>query len=89
MCYMGTISHRELRNSSSEVLRRVGAGESFTITNHGRPVARLLPVTAGALDEARETGQVRPPRAPRDFSGIVRADGVSSAEVLADLRGER
>lgn len=30
---MTTIAHRELRNNSSEILRRVEAGESFTITN--------------------------------------------------------
>lgn len=39
-----TIAHRELRNNSSEILRRVGAGESFEITNHGQIVAVLTPV---------------------------------------------
>ena len=36
---METVSHRELRNRSGEVLRAVEAGESFTITNGGVPVA--------------------------------------------------
>lgn len=39
-----SIPHRELRNNSSEILRAVEAGESFTVTNHGRPVARLVPI---------------------------------------------
>ena len=33
------IAHRDLRNRSSEILRRVAAGESFEITNHGEVVA--------------------------------------------------
>lgn len=41
---MATIPQRELRNNISEVLRRAEAGERFTITVSGRPVARLGPV---------------------------------------------
>ena len=41
---MITIAHRELRNNSSDILRRVAEGESFEITNHGQVVAVLGPV---------------------------------------------
>ncbi len=34
---------RELRQQASRYLRRVEAGESFTITDYGRPVAVLAP----------------------------------------------
>ncbi|GAA4983245.1 type II toxin-antitoxin system Phd/YefM family antitoxin [Kineococcus glutinatus] len=46
---MGTISQRELRNDSGGVLRRLQAGESFTITVHGKPIGvlRLDPVPTG------------------------------------------
>jgi prevent-host-death family protein len=37
------IPHRELRNNSAEILRRVANGESFEITNHGEVVAVLAP----------------------------------------------
>ena len=40
---MTTIAHRELRNNSSDILRRVQAGESFEVTNHGEVVAILGP----------------------------------------------
>lgn len=40
---MERIPHRDLRNKSSEILRRVEAGESFEITNHGKVVAMLRP----------------------------------------------
>lgn len=38
-----TIPQRELRNNISGVLRSVEAGESFTVTVRGRPVARVVP----------------------------------------------
>jgi prevent-host-death family protein len=42
---MKTIPHRELRNQSARVLREAEAGQLFTITVDGRPVARLGPVS--------------------------------------------
>jgi prevent-host-death family protein len=41
---MTTIPQKELRNQVSEVLRRVEAGETLTITVAGREVAELSPV---------------------------------------------
>ncbi len=38
---MATIPQKELRNNVGEVLRRAEAGEEFTVTVSGRPVARL------------------------------------------------
>jgi prevent-host-death family protein len=38
-----TISQRELRNDNAEIMRRVEAGESFTVTRNGKPVADLVP----------------------------------------------
>jgi prevent-host-death family protein len=38
-----TIPQRELRNNIGEILRKAEAGAEFTITVHGRPVARLGP----------------------------------------------
>jgi prevent-host-death family protein len=42
---MATIPQKELRNNVGEVLRRAEAGEEFTVTVAGRPVARLGPST--------------------------------------------
>lgn len=47
MCYMTEPARagvRELRQNASKLLDRVAAGESIEITNHGRPVARLVPI---------------------------------------------
>lgn len=40
---MTTIPHKELRSNVDEVLRQAEAGEEFTVTVAGRPVARLGP----------------------------------------------
>lgn len=37
------IKQSQLRNDNAEVMRRVAAGESFTVTVNGRPVADLVP----------------------------------------------
>lgn len=48
MCYsrrMGSsISVRDLRNTVSEVLRRVEGGEALTVTVDRRPVAEIVPL---------------------------------------------
>ena len=41
---MTEIALRELRNNTSEVLRRVENGEELDVTVNGRPVARLVPL---------------------------------------------
>jgi prevent-host-death family protein len=38
------IPQKELRNSVGEILRRAEAGEEFTVTVSGRPVAQLGPL---------------------------------------------
>jgi len=40
---MSTISQRELRNDNASIVRRVEAGERFTVTRRGVPVADLVP----------------------------------------------
>jgi len=42
-----TIPQRELRNNIGAVLRAAEAGETFTVTVRGRPVARVIPVGDG------------------------------------------
>lgn len=41
---MNDVTVRELRHRSARVLRRVGRGESLTITRDGEPVATLSPL---------------------------------------------
>ena len=45
---MGVVTARELKNRTGEVLRRVRAGETVTITLRGACVARFVPVRRNA-----------------------------------------
>ena len=49
-----TVGSYEAKTHFSELLERVAGGEEITITCHGSPVARLVPVT-----EQRTTAQRR------------------------------
>jgi prevent-host-death family protein len=59
---MKSISIRELRQQASVWLRQVQTGESFQITDRGRPVAVLapLPAVGGELDRLIASGDVEP-----------------------------
>jgi len=41
------ISAAQANREFSAVLRRVRRGQSFVVTSHGRPVAKIVPVSAG------------------------------------------
>lgn len=85
------IGVRELRQHASRWLQRVSNGESFEITDNGRPVARLTPLPA---DESRmaqliASGKVHPPTAPLRLPEPVQlGDGSPASEVLAQMRAE-
>ena len=58
---MVQVGVRELRQAASELLRRVAQGETFEITDRGRPVALLSPVPEGSpLERLRATGLADP-----------------------------
>lgn len=88
---METVPHRDLRNHSSQILARVRRGESIAVTNHGELAAVISPPAESALDQARRSGHVREAR-PRalPFTEVRRVLlAQTSAQVLADLRGDR
>jgi antitoxin (DNA-binding transcriptional repressor) of toxin-antitoxin stability system len=39
-----SISQRELRNDSGEIMRRLDQGETFIVTRNGMPVGELAPL---------------------------------------------
>lgn len=62
---MESIGIRELRQNASQYLRRVAAGESFTVTDHGDPVGELVPPQrseALTYDQLVARGQLLPPQ---------------------------
>ncbi len=50
---METVGAFEAKTHLSELLQRVEAGSTITITRHGKPVARLVPVS-DAVDDTQQ-----------------------------------
>lgn len=48
---MRTVTHREMRNQSGDILRRVADGETIQVTNHGRVAALIVPPGTDPLAE--------------------------------------
>ena len=66
---MPAIPQKELRNNVAEVLRRAEAGEEFTITVAGRPVAHLGPARRRQWVSGPELAAIWETRAPRTLDG--------------------
>ena len=82
---MKTISQRELRNDNAEVIRGVVAGETYTVTRRGVPVARLVPFDGGT-----DLRCDRPPKRRANYAKRPRVRlATPSADLLGDLRGDR
>lgn len=81
-----TVGIRELKNQLSGYLDRVKAGEDITVTEHGRPIARLTSV-APAVDRMAslvEAGIVRPAPASRRRLPSKRVK-LTAGDTLAEL----
>jgi prevent-host-death family protein len=60
---MESIGVRELRQHASKWLRRVQRGESFQVTEYGRPVALLIPSSErNILETLSAAGRVSVPQ---------------------------
>jgi prevent-host-death family protein len=74
---MSTVTIRELRNRGGDVVERVLAGESLTVTRAGTPVAELRPVPRSGLDREtlldrwRRVPPVDPVAFRRDVDAVV------------------
>ncbi len=95
---MDTIGVRELRRYASRWLARVKAGETFVITDRGRPVAKLSPVVQpGGYESLLAEGRIAPGtgRSLDEVLAAMDADippdqGPALSEILAEMReGER
>ncbi|WP_138758539.1 type II toxin-antitoxin system Phd/YefM family antitoxin [Modestobacter altitudinis] len=85
---MTSIGIRELRDGLSKHIADVRQGATITVTDHGTPVARIVPVQAPtALEQLIAEGIVQPPtHRKRPAPDPVVADVSLSETVLADRR---
>ena len=89
-----SVGIRELRQQASAILRRVAAGEAIQITEHGHPIARIVPLNPGVLDqmvlEGRATESAGDLLDLLDDLGLP-AEAVGAmlpSEALAELRSD-
>ena len=78
---MTVIAQRQLRNEVGAILRRAEAGERFTVTVDGRPVAELAPLASTARPVTLD--------ALRLVLAEVPADPAWLSEALAERARER
>lgn len=84
---------RELRQNASALLKRVQEGESIQITDHGRPIARLVPNPDAEWDALVASGWLSvPENDPADLTrglGLVLKPGEPTPfDILMEMRDE-
>lgn len=87
---MGQVGVRALKQNASAVVADAAAGAEITITDRGRPVAQLVPISSSRLEALLAAGRARP--AKRSFADLPEPGGKRRGErslssVLDELRG--
>jgi prevent-host-death family protein len=91
---MQQIGIRELRASLGGIVRRVKSGETVELTEHGHPVARLVPLRhRSRYEQMIAEGRIVPPQG--DLSDLLDRGPVSQregerplSEILSELRAD-
>jgi prevent-host-death family protein len=84
---MDQIGVAQLRQNASRYLARVEGGETFTVTDRGRPVALLIPFPSDPWKRLLESGRVLRPTSDADVTDRPPADyGINASQRLAELR---
>jgi prevent-host-death family protein len=77
---------RELRDNLSRHLAEVRSGRTVTVTDHGRPIARIVPIERlTRLEQLRAEGRVQPARTRKRKAPAP----VASAGTVSDLIGDQ
>jgi prevent-host-death family protein len=88
---MEQVGVRELRDNISAVLRRVTSGEAVEVTDHGHPIARIVPLRyRSRLDQMIAEGRATPATGDLlDEEPLPPPPGApTGSEALAELRAD-
>lgn len=80
---------RELRDHLSKYVERVRSGEEITVTDHGSPVAKLVPIgEQSTFDRLVAEGVITPASKPKTplVGPAIRTKGTVSDLVIDDRR---
>ena len=84
-----SVGVRELRQSASKILEQVKDGNVFEITEHGVPVARLVPIIKSLYEEYIAAGLIIPARNPNHVFTVPKgkiSKGKQLSEILIEER---
>lgn len=85
---MANIGIRELRDGLSKHIATVAAGATITVTDRGRPVARIVPVDQPtALERLIAEGVVQPPKKRRGPLPEPLPTAGTVSDLVAEQRG--
>ncbi|MCO5315927.1 MAG: type II toxin-antitoxin system Phd/YefM family antitoxin [Solirubrobacterales bacterium] len=74
---------RELRDGLSRYLAKVVEGERIVVTDHGKPIAEILPLNEyAAIARLEREGRIAPARSPKRDPGEPLDLGFSLSEFL-------
>ena len=100
LCYVvdtmsNSVGIRELRQQASAVLRRVVAGEVIEVTEHGHPIARIVPLRRSVLDQlviegraSEAEGDLLEVMGELGLPGVPELGCMSPSQALAELRAD-
>jgi prevent-host-death family protein len=100
LCYLvdtmsNSVGIRELRQQASAVLRRVVAGEVIEVTEHGHPIARIVPLRRSVLDQlviegraSEAEGDLLEVMGELGLPGVPELGCMSPSQALAELRAD-
>jgi prevent-host-death family protein len=83
-----SVGIRDLKNHLSQHLAEVRAGKTVTITDHGQPVARLVPLGGESiLEQLIAEGRITPAAQRKRPAGEPLDVGASITDLAAEQRG--
>ncbi len=82
------IGIRELRDTLSKQLERVRQGHAITVTDHGKPIARIVPLEGQSVFERLVAeGKITPATSAKRHAPKPIATGTIVSDLIAEQRG--
>jgi prevent-host-death family protein len=84
-----SVGVRELRQQASRVLDFVKSGEVIVVTEHGTPIAEIVPIKKSKYQRLLDEGAITPATQPWDPELWNRTDGPTYPNALEEFLRER
>lgn len=83
-----SIGIRELRDTLSKQLDRVREGHTIVVTDHGKPIARIVPIEGHSVfDRLVAEGKITPATSRKRHVPRPIAIGTTVSDLIAEQRG--